>query len=152
MRIMALDVGDKTIGVAVTDQMGWSAQGIDTIKRAGLKSDIIKIEKYISEYNVQILVIGVPYRGNGEVGIQAGKVLRFMDALEKELFTKHPDIKIDTWDESMTTAEAHEVLASARVTSKKRKKVVDKLAAVFILQSYLRGKGVDIDEDSKRHG
>lgn len=140
MRIMALDVGDKTIGVAVTDPMGWSAQGLGTIRRSNLKKDIEAISGYVKEYGVGTLVAGLPLRAGGEIGIQAEKVLRFVDKIREDLAPIYPDLSIETWDESMTTAEAHEVLAKARVTSKKRKKVVDKLAAVFILESYLRGR------------
>jgi putative Holliday junction resolvase len=137
---MALDVGTKTIGVAVTDEMGWSAQGLDTIRRADLNKDIAAITSFIAEYKVETLVVGLPLRAEGEIGIQAKKVLKFINNIKKSLLTRFPDLKIETWDESMTTAEAHEVLAGAKVTSKKRKKVVDKLAAVFILESYMRGK------------
>lgn len=137
---MALDVGDKTIGVAVMDGMGWFAQGVDTIRRIDLDKDIAKIEAFISEYEVGTLVVGLPLRGEGEVGIQAKKVLKFVHEIKKRVLVKHPDLTIEMWDESMTTAEAHEIFAAAGVTSKKRKKSVDKLAALFILESYMRGK------------
>ena len=136
MRIMALDVGDKTIGVAVTDEMGWTAQGLGTIIRRNLEFDLMEVGRNIQEYHVERLVVGLPLRGDGEVGIQAKKVLKFVDKLK----TIFPGLRIETWDESMTTAEAHEILSKGRVSSKKRKKVVDKLAAVFILESYLRAK------------
>lgn len=141
MRIMALDVGSKTIGVAVTDPMGWSAQGVTTIRRGGdVKKDIEAVAKYVKEYEVETLVVGLPLRGEDEVGIQAKKVLKFVDEVKREFASVAPELKIETWDESMTTAEAHEIFSQAGVTSKKRKKVVDKLAAVFILESYMRGK------------
>lgn len=137
MRIMALDVGDKTIGVAVTDAMGWSAQGVCTIRRGRLEKDCTEIKKYLREYGVETLVVGLPLRANGEIGIQAKKVLEFIKLLKKNIMKDFSGLKIKTWDESMTTADAHEILAQARVTSKKRKKVIDKLAAVLILESYL---------------
>lgn len=136
MRIMALDVGSKTIGVAVTDEMGWTAQGLETIRRIGLKKDIEAINDYVNEYGVELLIVGIPLRAEGEVGIQAQKILKFVEKLKNSF----PKLKIETWDESMTTHEAHEVLGKGGVSSKKRKKVVDKLAAVFILESYMRGK------------
>lgn len=145
MRIMALDMGSKTIGVAVTDELGWTAQGLTTIKRADLKKDIETISGYVKEYDIGTLVVGLPLRAEGgEIGIQAKKVLGFVDELKKEFGVSRPSLKIETWDESMTTAEAHEVLSSARMTSKKRKKVVDKLAAVFILESYMRGLNIEV--------
>lgn len=140
MRIMALDVGDKTIGVAVTDEMGWTAQGLDTIRRTDLLKDLQSVLDYVDEFNVETLVVGLPLRADGEVGTQAEKVLKFKEKIENYLSEKHPDLKIETWDESMTTHEAYEILAQGGLTSKKRKKVIDKLAAVFILESYLRGK------------
>lgn len=137
---MALDVGDKTIGMAVTDEMGWSAQGLETIKRREIEKDIDLIGSHIKKYNVEKLVVGLPIRAEGEIGIQAKKVLNFIDKLKRGLTPLYPGLEIEAWDESMTTAEANEVLSMGKVTSKKRKRVIDKLAAVFILESYLRGK------------
>jgi len=135
---MALDVGGKRIGVAVTDEMGWTAQGLETIHRKDLEADIARISELVEEYKVERLIVGLPLRGEGEVGIQAEKVLKFADKVKEAL----PEIALETFDESMTTHEAHEVLAAGGVTSKKRKKVVDKLAAVFILESYMHYKGI----------
>lgn len=140
MRIMALDVGDKAIGVAVTDEMGWSAQGLAVIRRKDLKKDIAAITDYIKDYDVGIIVVGMPYAEDDKLGAQAKKVLSFLDIMRDEFAGLFPGLAIETWDESMTTAEAHDVLGRAGMTSGKRKKVVDKLAAVFILESYLRGR------------
>lgn len=138
---MALDVGSKTIGVAVTDELGWTAQGVKTIKRKEISKDIEEIISLIKEYSVGQIVVGIPlYGDDGEIGIQAKKMLLFAEGLKKVLSSALPDVAVETWDESMTTAEAHEVLSAGRVSNKKRKKVVDKLAAVFILESYLRGQ------------
>lgn len=135
---MALDVGDRRIGVAATDELGWTVQGLGVIQRKNPKEDIAEVFKYIDDYNVSRIVAGLPLRADGEVGTQAKKVIGFIELLKRGVGNRQLDIV--TWDESMTTEEAHEILAKGRVSSKKRKKVVDKLAAVFILESYLRGQ------------
>lgn len=141
MRIMALDIGEKRIGVAVTDELGITSQPVTTIHRRDLQKDIQDILDKLLEYNVDILVIGLPLRGDGEIGTQAKKVLVLKGQIENALTKAGQTVKIETWDESMTTHEAHEVLAMGHVSQKKRKKVVDKLAAVFILESYRRAHG-----------
>ena len=139
MRTMALDVGEKTIGVAVTDEMGWTAQGLTTIRRKTLDADLESLEDLVKEYQVGTLVVGLPLRADGEVGTQAKKVEKFADQIKKHLESIGREMTIEMWDESMTTADAHEIMSQAGVTTKKRKKVVDKLAAVLILESYMRG-------------
>lgn len=138
---MALDVGDKRIGVAVTDELGWTAQGVGVIQRDDISCDVCAVAKYVEDYDVGTLVVGLPLRGeHGTVGIQAQKVLKFVDELKAHFAKTRGELEIETWDESMTTHEAHEVLSEGKMTSKKRKKVVDKIAAVFILQSFMRGR------------
>jgi len=139
MRTMALDVGEKTIGVAVTDEMGWTAQGLTTIRRKTLDVDLESLVDLVKEYQVGTLVVGLPLRADGEVGTQAKKVEKFTDQIKKHLESIGREMTIEMWDESMTTADAHEIMSQAGVTTKKRKKVVDKLAAVLILESYMRG-------------
>lgn len=129
---MGLDIGDKTIGVACSDLMGITAQGITTIRRESKKKDLDELKKIISEQNVYKIVSGLPKNMNGDIGPQGEKVIKFCDILKEEL-----GLEIEFWDERLTTVAAHRTLIEADVSRKKRKQVVDKLAAVIILQGYL---------------
>lgn len=129
---MGLDVGDKTIGVAVSDLLGLTAQGVETIKRTGNKVAINRLRELISEKNVTKLVVGLPKNMNGTLGPQGEKVLSFVDKIKDKI-----DIEVVLWDERLTTVAAEKMLISADVSRKKRKKVIDKIAAVYILQGYL---------------
>lgn len=131
-RIMALDVGDKTIGVAVSDPLGLTAQGIKTIKRKGIKNDIRELIELINEYNIELLVVGLPKNMNNTIGPQGEKVLKFTDKL-KELI----DIEIVLQDERLTTVSAEKMLINSNVRREKRKKVIDMIAATYILRTYL---------------
>jgi len=130
-RILGLDVGDVRIGVSISDELCIAAHGLCTIHRQSLKKDICAIEQIISEYNVEKIVIGLPKMLSGEIGIQAQKVQKFITALQKL------NVPTVTWDERMTTAEAHRILYETNSSRKKRKKVIDQLAATLILESYL---------------
>ncbi|HIE27500.1 TPA: Holliday junction resolvase RuvX [Candidatus Poribacteria bacterium] len=130
-RILGLDVGDARIGVSISDELCITAHGLCTIHRRSLKKDIRSVEKIVDEYNVEKIVIGLPKMLSGEIGIQAQKVQRFIFALQKL------NIPIITWDERLTTAEAHRILSATDTSRKKRKKVIDQLAASLILDSYL---------------
>lgn len=131
-RIMGLDIGNNTIGVAVSDLMGMTAQGITTIKRESKKKDIEAIKDIIKEQNVNLIVSGLPKNMNGTVGPQAEKVMKFCELIKEE--TK---FEVEFWDERLTTVSAEKMLISGDVSRKNRKKVIDKLAAVLILQNYL---------------
>ena len=131
-RIMGLDIGDKTIGVAVSDLMGMTAQGIKTIKRTSKKNDIEEIKQIIKEKQVNLIVSGLPKNMNGTIGPQSEKVIKFCDILKEET-----GMEIDYWDERLTTVSAEKMLIDGDVSRKNRKKVIDKLAAVLILQNYL---------------
>lgn len=137
MRTLALDVGSKTIGVAVTDPMGWTAQGVDTIRRSEIAKDLRQVVAFVREYEVKKIVIGLPLDTQGEVGPQAKKVLAFKKKLDAYLLSDGLSVLTETWDESMTTVEAEEILLGADVSRAKRKQVIDKLAAVMILKSYM---------------
>lgn len=128
MRIMGLDVGEKRIGVAVSDPLGYTAQGISTVKR----EDIEELKKIVSDYDIGEIVVGLPKNMDGSIGDQGKKVLDFVEKLKQEI-----DLPMITWDERLTTKEAEGVLLKADLSRAKRKKVIDKLAAVLILQSYL---------------
>jgi len=133
LRIMGLDVGEKTIGVAVSDPLGWTAQGVTTIRRRGsLEEDLKAILRLVQEYRVERVVVGLPRNMNGSLGPQAKKVLDFMQALEERL-----KLPVVPWDERLTTSAAERVLIAADLSRRRRKGVVDRLAAVLILQSYL---------------
>ena len=131
-RIMGLDIGNNTIGVAVSDLMGMTAQGITTIKRESKKKDIEAIKDIIKEQNVNLIVSGLPKNMNGTVGPQAEKVMKFCELIKEE--TK---LEVEFWDERLTTVSAEKMLICGDVSRKNRKKVIDKLAAVLILQNYL---------------
>jgi len=136
MRLLGLDIGDVLIGVAVSDPSGIIAQGLDSIRRVSLKRDIEYIINLITEYEVDKIIIGLPKALSGEIGIQAEKVLAFINSLKKRT-----DILIVTWDERFTTVSANRVLIEANVSRKKRKQIADKLSAVIILQGYLNSHG-----------
>jgi len=131
-RYLALDVGEKTIGLAVSDPLNITAQGLDTIFRQSYRKDFEALKKVIEKYDVNVLVIGMPKRLNGDIGIQGEKVKKFTEKLKREI-----KIKIEFQDERMTTKMAENTLIQGNVSRKKRKKVIDKLAAVNILSVYL---------------
>ncbi|MDS1030028.1 Holliday junction resolvase RuvX [Bacillota bacterium LX-D] len=136
MRILGLDVGDKKIGVALSDPLGLTAQGIDTVKCTGeIKKDIEYILKIINLNEVEQIVVGLPKNMNGSIGPQAKKVIDFAEALGEK-----SNLPIIFWDERLTTVAAEKTLLAADVSRKKRKLVIDKIAATVILQSYLDNK------------
>lgn len=134
-RIMGLDVGDRTIGVAISDPLLLTAQGIKTIRRESNKKDIEQIEDLIKKYDVNKIVIGFPKNMNNTVGPQGEKVLNFIDKLKKRI-----NIEIILEDERLTTMAAERTLIEGDVSRQNRKKVIDKVAATYILQIYLDRK------------
>lgn len=134
MRIIGLDVGSKTIGVAVSDEMGWTAQGIETIKRrpGDAKSGIGRLRELVDHYLPEKIVVGLPKNMDGSIGPSGKACQQFADRIEKEF-----SLPVILWDERLTTMAAQKVLISADISRKKRKKVVDKMAASLILQGYL---------------
>lgn len=133
---MGLDVGDKTIGIAISDLSETIAQGLTTIKRSSNTKDFERIKHIINEYEVGIIIIGLPKNMNGTLGPQGEKVIKFAEQLKDVL-----DMPIILWDERLTTVEAQRVLIEkADMSRSKRKEVIDKLAAVLILQNYLDSK------------
>ncbi|WP_204758269.1 Holliday junction resolvase RuvX [Heliomicrobium gestii] len=135
MRIMGLDVGDKTIGVAVSDLMGWTAQGIETIRRGRLAADMERLKELVKAYEVERIVCGLPRNMNGTYGPRAEGIRDFGRVVGEKL-----DIPVDYWDERLTTVAAQKTLIAGDMSRAKRKQVVDKLAAVLILQNYLDAK------------
>lgn len=136
MKIMGIDLGSKKIGIAVSDEMRWTAQGIKVIKRIGINKDIEEIIKLVNEYDVGEIVVGLPINMNGTMGQQAEKVLNFIERLKAKI-----TIPVNTWDERLSTVAVTRVLIEGNVKREKRKEVVDKMAAVYILQGYLDSKG-----------
>lgn len=132
-RILGLDVGEKTIGVAVSDELGWTAQGLLTLKRESAQQDLAALNKLVETYEVEKVVVGLPKNMNNTIGEQAEKVIKFAKTLER----KFPQIPVTFWDERLSTVAADNVLISADLSRKKRKRVINTLAAVFILQGYL---------------
>ena len=136
MRILGIDVGDRTIGVAVCDPLGLTAQGITTIRRKSVVLDIEEIAKICKEYDVESIVSGLPKNMNGTIGPQGEKVQRFCEKLKETL-----DLEVKMWDERLTTVAANRVMLEGDLSRAKRKKIVDKIAATFILQGYLDSLG-----------
>lgn len=132
MRIMGIDLGTKTIGIAISDELGWTAQGIETINRTNDENDLERIGELIKEYHVSEIVVGYPKNMNGTVGERGQASERFAKQL-----TKRFQLPVHLWDERLTTVAAEKTLLDADMSRKKRKQVIDKLAAVLILQSYL---------------
>lgn len=135
MRILALDVGTKTIGVAVSDEIRIAAHGVTTIKRTELKRDLDAIGRLIGNYNPSEILIGVPYNSDGTVSKRGEVILEFAEKI-KEKFS----LPVEPWDESFSTVSAENILLEADLSRKKRRKVIDKVAAVIILQDYLKSR------------
>lgn len=131
-RIMGLDVGDKTIGVAVSDPLGITSQGITTIRRKGIRTDLEELRNIIEEYSVDKVVVGLPKNMNNTIGPQGEKVIKFTEKFKNKF-----ELEIIFQDERLTTVSAEKMLIGADVRREKRKQVIDKVAATYILQSYL---------------
>lgn len=132
MRILGLDLGSKTIGVALSDPFGWTAQGITTIRRTKKENDILEIGKICNEYKVEEIVVGLPKNMNGSIGESGQRAIEFSEIIKERL-----NIKVEMWDERLTTVAAHKAMIEADLSREKRKKIVDKIAAMYILQGYL---------------
>ena len=132
MRILALDVGTKTIGVAVSDELGITANGVKTLKRITAKGDIQELKELVVEFKPAKILIGLPYNSDGSVSKRGEQILKFSKQIENSL-----SIPIVYWDESFSTVNAEKYLLEANLSRKKRKKVIDKMAAVYILKEYL---------------
>ena len=132
-RILGLDVGDRTVGVAASDLLLMTAQGVETIRRETLEKDLSRLDELMREFDAVRLVVGLPRNMNGTEGERCDIVRAFAEEIQKT----RPDAEIIFWDERLSTVAAARSLISADVSRKKRKKVIDKMAAVFILQGYL---------------
>ena len=138
MRKLGLDVGDKTIGVAVSDELDITAQGVTTIDRAGIRKDAGTVMDYVREYDCDTVVMGLPINLDGSDSVQTEKVREFRTMLENKMRSSGmADVKVEWQDERFTTVIAERVLMEANMKRKSRKEVVDKQAAIIILQSYM---------------
>ena len=135
MRIMGLDYGTKTVGVAISDALKITAQGIETIERKEenkLRRTCARIEELIKEYDVEKIVLGFPKHMNNDIGERAEKALEF-----GEMLKRRTGLEVVMWDERLTTVAAERTLIDSKVRRENRKQYIDKIAAVFILQGYL---------------
>jgi putative Holliday junction resolvase len=135
VRIGGLDVGDKTIGVALSDELGWTAQGLEVIRRKSLEQDLARLDEIARQYGVERWVVGMPRNMNGTYGPRAELTRAFMQSL-----AEHSRLPVEPYDERMTTMAAERVLLEADVSRAKRRRVIDKMAAAVILQGYLDGQ------------
>lgn len=135
MRILGLDYGDRRIGAAVSDAFGWTAQGLETIERRGDESELKRIAELVKEYDAEEIVVGLPKNMNGTVGPRGEICIEFAEKLRGI-----HDLPVHLWDERLTTVSAQRTLIEADVSRKKRKLVVDQLAATLILQNFLDSK------------
>jgi len=134
-RILALDVGSRTIGQAVSDPLGITAQGLDTIRRKNKKFDFSALQHTIRKFDVREIVVGYPLRLSGAISSQTQAVTEFAEDLKSRF-----SIPVHFWDERLTSAEANRLLREAQVSSRKRALAVDRMAAILILQSFLAAR------------
>ncbi len=132
MRTMGLDIGTHTIGIAISDELGITAQGLKTLRRKSMEEDFKEIATIIDQFEIENIVVGLPKNMNGTLGTQAEIVLKWIKILTDKI-----SVPVETWDERLSTVGASKVLLEADLSRRKRKKVIDKLAAVLILQGYL---------------
>ena len=140
MRIMGLDYGSKTVGVSISDALLLTAQGIETIERKEenkLRKTLARIEELAKEYEVEKIILGFPKNMNNTIGERGEKTLEF-----KEMLERRTGLPVIMWDERLTTVEAERTLIESNVRRENRKKYIDKIAAVFILQGYLDSLGM----------
>lgn len=132
MRIIGLDLGDKRIGIALSDPLGLTAQGKEVLERTSLKKDLAYIQERVCLWEAKRVVVGLPKNMDGSIGIKAQEALLFVEKLKNRL-----SVPVETYDERLSTVEAERRLISSNVRRKKRKRVIDKMAAALILQGYL---------------
>jgi putative holliday junction resolvase len=131
-RVLGLDVGSKRIGIAVSDPLGITAQGLETLQRRNKKHDFTALEKIVRDYGIQEIVVGLPLRMTGSAGIQSEKMQIFAEEIRRRFY-----LPVHLWDERLTSAEANRLLRETDLSIEKRAKAVDRMAAVLILQGWL---------------
>ncbi len=138
-RILALDVGKKRIGLAVSDEMGWTAQGLDTLERTRIRDDLTRLKQLAEQWNIKTLLVGEPLHMSGETSRQSEYTREFADRLKE-----HLSLPVIFWDERLTSVEAERVLRETGASLEKRKQSIDRLAAVLLLESYLEYRGAGL--------
>ena len=131
-RVLGLDLGARRIGMAVSDPMGWTAQGLPTLERRSEQQVIAEIRRLVEELGVGRIVVGLPRNMDGTIGPEARKALTFVETLRASL-----GLPVETWDERLTTVAAHKSMMEGRLSRARRKRSVDRIAAQLILQGYL---------------
>jgi len=139
VRVLALDIGDKTIGVAASDLLGITAQGVETIRRTSNKNDLQRLGKLVKSFEATTFIIGLPKNMDGTEGNRCELVRKFAE----KICATFPEVNQIFWDERLSTVAAAKSLIEADLSRKKRKKVIDKMAAVYILQGYLDSRRGD---------
>lgn len=134
-RVLGLDVGLRRVGVAVSDPLGITAQGLETLQRKNKKHDLAFLDRVIREYDVREIVVGLPLRMSGAEGTQAEKIRAFADDLRKRF-----QLPVHLWDERLTSAEANRLLRETELSIDKRGKAVDRMAAILILQGWMESR------------
>lgn len=134
-RVLGLDVGSRRIGVAVSDPLGITAQGLETLHRKNKRYDLEYLRRLIHEYNVKEIVVGLPLRMSGAEGIQSDKMQVFAEELRKRF-----RLPVHLWDERLTSAEANRLLRETDLSIEKRGKAVDRMAAILILQGWMESR------------
>jgi putative Holliday junction resolvase len=138
-RILALDVGKKRIGLAVSDEMGWTAQGLDTLERTRIRDDLTRLKELAEQWNIETLLVGEPLHMSGETSRQSQYTREFAERLKE-----HLSLPVIFWDERLTSVEAERVLRETGASLEKRKQSIDRLAAVLLLESYLEYRGAGL--------
>jgi putative holliday junction resolvase len=136
-RILAIDYGSRRMGLAVSDALGITAQGLETLQRKNNRADFGRLERTIREYQVREIVLGNPLRMSGQEGAQSQKVAEFAEQLRQKF-----KLPVHLWDERLTSAEANRLLREAEVSTQKRAQAVDRMAAVLILQSFMQARSI----------
>lgn len=134
-RILAIDHGSRRMGLAVSDALGITAQGLDTLERKNKRADFGRLERTIREYQIKEIVLGNPLRMSGQEGTQSQKVAEFAEELRQRFH-----LPVHLWDERLTSAEANRLLRENEVSTKRRAQAVDRMAAVLILQSFMQSR------------
>ena len=134
-RVLAIDYGLRRMGLAVCDPLGITAQGLETLQRKNKRADFVHLQRVISDYEIQEIVVGWPLKMSGEQGSQAETAAHFAHELRERF-----KLPVHLWDERLTSAEANRVLRAAELSSRKRARAVDRMAAVLILQSFLQAR------------
>jgi putative Holliday junction resolvase len=134
-RILGLDVGSRRIGIAISDPLGITGQGLETLQRRNKRQDLAALERLIREYSVREIVVGLPLRMSGAEGTQSEKMQGFAEDLRKRF-----RLPVHLWDERLTSAEANRLLRATDLSIEKRARAVDRMAAVLILQGWMEGR------------